>query len=1185
MFVQARRAPEVAPSAPRPQGPAAPAAAVEGHAAEAATSETPILDRVASAPPPSSGPPALPVDPSRRTNSMSWGGGENDFDHAGATEANPNTVERQYGAQRVGVLGTQREGHSLEEVDVHAMSREIATVLTNQARQLDEQLTHTWDPDEAERMRREVARLRSHALELTAAEQGPAGEALIARMAAEHRIHPTPRYVTSGTETANTRGRVTGGVGFEDTSHVSVATPSSTPTARGVDTTSIDRRTTTRLGADGAHREQHTDVQIADGDGSGQRTQLTTRRGAGQTAAGWGVGGSTDATHTRTDVDGSATEDRRTSSGGLGYRNGGIDLASSSGRTVTQRDADGEATSRRGSSATGSGGVVFGGEDGTGVRAGLSGRREDLTRDGGTTANGSVDAQLTDRGARANASGTGRVSSGPVSAEGSVGAGGGFRIAVEPIPGTDTCEVVLTLTINGNVGGTAGLGNSERLGNDSRGSATFGVNVTGSRGLVYRHRMTRAEADTYVAGARGAASGGSASGPPEFDAMARLRAAEANGHGLRETEVLSDPAAARAMSDGSSLELTTRVGVSVQGGLSANGGAASAGVTGSAGTEQTRTIRVGRSGSGPASRVTVVVSFQDQDSRSLGAHGALDGVGATATQSSTTSRGASSTFTLDPAAPDYDATFRRITSLDGPQAATALARELGAEYTETSGTNATRRGGVGTMDGPDVQEGLTQLTEHTEDHRVTVGALGADGRRTLEAEDTGGTTEALALNARGRAVLQDSSRTQATSRIGEDGRQTVDVTHTETQSMPVVPAFLADLLHTTRTEISQYRMVDHDLDVLGDRARDRYRWLNCLPGGLIAHVRDPWLTLAASLSHPQPEAAWVAANPEVANKIARGRAITHFMATVGAADGMEATGHALRDWGEGSERLGVHLEFPEPIAASSPIYDRLHARIAGAHALYESWQGPDRVARILRDVGELQSGLRQVANAVTACDAFRNSGAKIETLSAVQLDLDAADALRAEYEATLHTRENVAMMQGLFGGDDPAAAAQPASPAQARPSSLDVLTGRADAQSANVPAGPSGEERARWMHRAGQIVRLLENAKHEEQRHCAEAQRHTAAYDRMFGSSGDIRSALDELDAIDTLFPVWTQLFDELDTLYTRANADRSTFPWQYRPNVNWREQLLHEADRRRSNSGYADRATRWRQQAGRWAM
>ena len=1145
-----RQATEVAPQAPRSQ-PLAPAAAVEGHAEASPASDTPILDLVAAAPPAA---PGLPGDPSQR---------------------------------RSGLLGTQRDGHSHDEADVHAMSRELATILTNHARQLDEQLTHTGDPAEAERMRREVARLRSHALELTAAEQGPAGEALIARMAAEHRITPTPRSITTGAETANTRGSVTGGIGVEDTARTAVATPSSTPTARGVDTTSIDRRTTTRLGADGAHREQHTDVQIADGDGSGQRTQLTTRRGAGETVAGWGVGGSTDASHTRTDVDGASTTAGRQSAGGLGYRDGGIDLVSRTGQTVTTRDADGEATSQRGSSATGHGGVLFGGDDGTGMRAGLSGTREDLTREGGTTATGSVDAQITDQGARANASSTAQVSSGPVSAQGTVGGSGGYTVAVAPIPGTDTCEVVLTLTLSGNVGGTAGLGNSEALGSDSRGTATFGFSASGSRGLVYRHRMTRAEADRYVASAGAAANGGAASGPPEFDTMARLRAADAHGQGLRETEVLSDPGAARAMADGSSLELTTRVGVSVQGGVSANGGAASAGVTGSAGTEHTRTIRVGRTGSGPESRVTVAVSFQDEDSRSLGAHASIEGMGATATQSSTNTRGAASTFLLDPAATDYDATFRRITSLDGPQAATALAQELGAEYTDSSGRKIKRSGGAGTTDGAEVKEGLTQSTERAEDHSVTFGARDANGRRTLTAESNGDTKESVALNARGQALVQDTSQTHATSRIGEDGRQTVDVTHTETQSMPVVPAFLADLLHTTRTEISQYRMADHDLDVLGDRARDRYHWLNCLPGGLIGHVRDPWLTLAASLAHPQPEAAWVAANPEVANKIARGRAITHFMATVGALDGMQATGCALREWGEGSERLGVHLEFPEPIARLGPIYDGLHARIAGAHALYESWQGPDRVTRILRDVGEIRTGLRLTSNAVAGCDAFRNSGAKIETVEAVQLDLAAAEALQTEYEAAVFTPQNVAAMRSLFGGDEPtsgpgAPAATPAGPR----ASFDVVTGHADA-SATAAAwpGPSGDERARWMHRAGLIVRLLENAKHEEQRHCAAAQRNTLAYDGMTGSSSDILRALEELDAIDSLFPMWTQLYDELDILYTRADADRSTFPWNFRPNVSWREQLLQDADRRRSNSGYAERLALWRQQAGRWAM
>jgi hypothetical protein len=1160
----AQRPATPAPVSPTPQPLTTALGDTDGLDRGAAT-ETPTLDRARTA----AAPPTLPEAPDRDTHSDEITAGR--YDLSTRHEGDPSTVTRARGVDgRSRATWNRATSRETERVDVRATAQELVGALSRRADELDTQLTTTADPTEHARMRAEVARLRGDAIAVAAAPEGPDGEATLARAARDHAVPVTPRYVTTRDDDARATGWLGNGVGRRTERRTTTAAPSAAPLVSGHDVTDRTERTTTALTTAGIQRDHAVTTERRNGDGTGQTTTDRTQTGAQLFGvAGAGIGRQRDHGTTRTDADGSSATETASSARGVGWRNGGIDYATRTQSGSSTRGADGEETSRSSAATSRSGGLILTGDDGPGLRTASSTSAERRTTEGASRVAATTDASITANGARANSNATAAASAGPVRAEGTVGGGGGYTVHVNPVPDTapPEYEVVLALTFNANLGGTASAGSSDTLGSSSPVSGSVGVTASASRGLTYRHRMTNEASQAYVAQLRTASRGGTlASGsPPEFGVMERMFAAGNHAGGLSATEVLSSPADASRMAVGSSLEYASTTNVGVNASVSAEGGGASVGANGSAAHGQTRSVRVGRVDEDGQPRVEIVLSFSDEETRSIGANARAGVAGGEASRETSASRGNTATFHLDPNARDYDAQFRRVMGANDPSAAARLARELGAERTETSSTSVntaiSATGGEGNL-----SAGLTQTDRRSEQRQVTFGAVDAAGHRELSAEDSATSEQSLGVNVAGRNVARAADNTTATSQVDANGQQRVNVVNTRTTSAPVAPGWLAGLLGTTETEMSAYRLNSHDVDVLAGRARDRSRWLNVLPGGLIAHVRQPWLDLAASLARPAPEPAWVEANPEIANRIARGRAILAFVRAVDASDGIEATGHALRDWDAGGEQLGEHLEFPEAISAQRTAYDALHARVVGAHDRYDDVTGAARSEAIQADIRDITTRLRAVLVAVTACQTYRNSGAKIETIAAIQNDLDAMTSLATQYAATPTTRDT---------------------PGAARPAAQQAQQTPATATSHTPPPAPTHD---RALHRIQTVIPLLESCKTEEGRHTRAAQSRAAAYDGLFGARADITAAIGELDAIDTLFPMWKTLWDELERLFTETHQSPRELPWSLRPNVRWRTQLLTEAVERlpASSRGWYDvsgRTARWQAQAGRWAM
>jgi hypothetical protein len=940
-------------------------------------------------------------------------------------------------------------------------------------------------------------------------------------------------------------------------------------------------------------------------------------------------------------------------------RDGGVDHERTTTTSAERRDANGDVVAKEESSVQGSAGLFRDDDIGTGVRAGVGASSSAADQEGARSGSANATVALGDRGGSAGGEASGSTSTGKFQVKGNAGASASFTCTVEPKegPAGRYWVVALSVKVKGHGGLEGGFGDSETVGSSSRVRASMGLSGSAERELTYRHRMSDTEKDKYLADLQRVSTWSGEPAYPELGALARLAAGRRAG--FQDQEALQDPDAATRLTPGSSLTSRTKVEGTLQGGVGGNAGVFSLAARASETRGTERTIEVERTEKDGKPMVKVTVSFSRAQDREIGGQAGADGIGFAGQQTSGHTEGSEVVFELDTQAPDYRATFRRIRDLQDASSATALANELGAAYSERSEDRAGGQFGAGTLGDDGVQSGLLQGNQRTMTSTVNYGARKEDGSRTLSGTFEGNSTDNLNLVASGHQILRDESTTTSSGSVDAEGQASIQVDHEQTTSVPVVPEFLSKLLELSHSELSAFHLNDHEVEVLTDRARARDHWRNVLGQGLLHRVHVPWMHLSTWLVRPNPEASWVRADPKVADKLARVRAVVAFLKTVDADDGMACMERVLREWGEGSERLGVYLEFPEPIASLKPEVDDLHERVGSAKERFGTYTGESAGERIQEESEQIARKLRAARNAVETCDAFRDSGAKVETLSLITEDLDTIQALAREFAATRPPRTRraspvrteatsldrlagraplrprpgspTATQRGnpsstdvltgravipprpattptaptsadvLFGRHAPRAtpaAATPAPGAPAAPTSMDVMTGRVSLHDA-TSGGPrsmdvafgradaTADVAASGPHaaRIGALTRELRACKHEEQRRCGQAHRKIAAYATIFGGSAEIRAAHDALDAIDALFPGWTQRLDELDTLWKASGAPNRSFPWDLRPNVQWRIQLLEQAAKGYAANHQSDRRAKWQAQAGRWAM
>ncbi|MFO0749826.1 MAG: proline-rich domain-containing protein [Myxococcota bacterium] len=1144
-------------------------------------------------------------------------------DETPVVEAAPGTTVRHQSGARV-----ENPRVTARALDGHLQTR----IANNNASISELEAENARDPMSPEYHRREaeIARLRAEVPRLESARRDAAlagqddqrGMARLQTIADGHGVPWQPlrngQQVDTGTTTVRTSSR--GGLDHSVESE-SVRAPAAgaeggaSPVERTTDRRSIQ----TGFGDGRVARTYAQSQSVARSDGSGESRSRQTSIGAGRVEGGHGVsvngersdtvnhqaGGSETnqasrgaslgygdgnvtgqrtrgSQHTVTAADGSSVSNQSSQTNRVAIGRGGITGRQESSEVHEERDAAGEVTRRSADTSNASGGLTMG-QHQVGAQAGVGGTRE--RRDGTNTSSlgGQADASISNRGGSASGTGQGSIGRGRTQLSGSVGASASFTTDIQEVEGSDgqQYEVVTVLTLSGN------LGVNGRVGSDTN-NVSVGVEGRRSHAMTFRHRLSAAQAASYrasLAQVRDNQVPVQGIGA-EFAYMRRSLEMERGHTGLGRESIVSDPAAARNLADGDSMEITDTSGSTRRIGVQGGGGGVSAGASHSEGSSETRTIRVRATTVGGHSVREITLTFSRTDESQNSANASVEGMGVAGARGHSDTHGRSVVFSLPADARDYDARFARIMGCHDAGSAEHLALELGADITRSEEHTTDTSGGVGaTRDGA-VNHGLNQREVRSTTSDVTVGR-DEDGHGTIVGS-TGARSESQ-LGVRVGGTDRVSSNVTGTAQNRFDStrargdRQEVSVDQNRDSGVRVgsdegVVGDLRRRLGLLRRELEGYRVSEGEVNIIAERARGG-AWMDALPlylrNGNHESVVGLWRALQSELRNPRPRAEWVAADPDMAMQIARGEAITRFRGAAPPEDGFAAIQGLLR--GGGGQALGVHFEWPDSIRARQPEYNRLHEEMLGLEGRWRGLSDAERRTRVGADGARVTAGLRAVLNAIRAAEDFHSPEAAAETEEAVQADIRRVDELvrRHANDMEFSAEEANAAADAPAPAPAPAGAA-PAPAAASHPAPRGRgASGRAASptpapaplptpgqepqappptQTGNEPEGPTPEDRERAIAETREIVPRLESMHHREAQILAEVEAQVGTWHL---TNGWIEEALGRLDTISQLMPVWRRAAERLYTLFRDNHGDMSAYPRQYLPNLSRRLQLL----------------------------
>ncbi len=1138
------------------------------------------------------------------------------------------SVHRQ-GPQSNGA-GTTITGTTRTEEDVRATADDLHARLTTRRAGMAEEIADRETPEaRRQQLRAELPLLDLDLRQLRAGGDDRHDRAAIEDVARRYGIQPATLErgsQTSGQSTTVTRGASATGLGVTETrTHEdAMADPESERTgARSARTMSTSQ--TTALDSSGASRSssETRSSERSDGSGNSRTTSASTR--VGVTDRGLGVGRTTGTSQTetraparpgegnpsvtranetstsvgvnatgvsagrnRTDTstwrrqDGSSTELRQTSgtSGGVTTNEEGQVTGAtgtrSSGTRRTETGADGEATRQTSSSRSATGGVTL--DDNGRVSGGSLGgttSSSTATRDGASSHSAGGTATVTRDSVGATGTGSGAIERGPVRVGANVGAGGSYTITATPVADSHPLayELVTTFTYNVTIGGSIGTA-SDTLGAQSTVSASVGGSATRTRTQTFRSRMTLEELRAYMSGAERAASTGTpgpGSEAPEIGMMARYRAAQAQGRTPSEDE-MRDPRAAARLREGQSVEHTETTALSGQGSAQISGGGASAGVSHSRSSEETVTRRERRTTVRGRPVIEVTLTFSRQDDQSTAANASYDGIGGRYGEATSERRGRTVVVQIAPPPnPRYDAQYREAMAVSSQTEAEALARRTGAAITRSESQTDTTSGGMGLMNGGDVNTGLTMSDARTRSSEVTVGARGTDGARSVSGSTTGSSTSRGGLNVAGTQVLSGSTATSATAEVTEEGTARAEVSQTQTAGLEL-PAVLQRLWRTTETHLQRYDLSEADLQALTSRAGDARGWQSSLNARELLHIPNEWRAFGRRLLNPNPQREWLEANREMALKIARGQALTDFVASVGADYGMAAM-HAILRGSNPSQPLGVRWDWPDELRTQQRQYQTLRGEVRGAAERFERMPQADRATRIETEATRMVNGLTAIKTAIEGCRAFEDVSVRVEMLDAIDRDIRTVRSAQQQANSARPASDE---------------ASSPGSPGATRPASqgAQAQATQSDGPQVGDPTGPGqreAESRRLLEEELAQKTTTAQRFKAEENTHWRTAQGHVATgRGRIFVSSFDDAIAAEtELDKISRDWVgLWGAAWRRIVELHQQLN--RGTPDRTKRTNTDWRIQLYREAISINNYAAYGNpqgKITRWQRE------
>lgn len=1119
-------------------------------------------------------------------------------------------------------------GESRTTEDVRATADDLLARLRTRREGIEEEIAERETTEERKaQLRAQLPLLDLDMRQLRAGGNDRHDRAAVEDMARRYGIEPTSLArgsQTSGQTTTVTRGMSQSGLGVTETRTHEDATadPDSERTgARTARTTSSSRTTALDSSGLSSSRSETRSSERADGSGRSRTTSASTRVGVTERGLGVGrtTGGSTTETRaprrpgegnpsvtranetstavgvnstgvsagrSRSDTttwrrqDGSSTELRSTrgTTGGVttndeGEVTGATATHSRSTRR-TERDASGEETRQ-----TSSGGSVTGGltRDDQGRLSGgsLGGTHQssEATRDGASSRSVGGTATVTRDSVGATGTASGAIERGPVRVGANVGAGGSYSITATPVPDTEPLqyELVTTFTYNVTIGGTVGTA-SDTLGAQSTVSASVGGSYTRSRTQTFRSRLTLEEMRQYMRGAERAAASGEHNGSdaPEIGMMARYRAAQAQGRTPSEEE-MRDPRTAARLREGQSVEhaeTTTRSG-QISGQVS--GGGVGFGASHSRSREETVSRRERRTTYRGRPIIEITLTFSRQDEQSTSGNASVDGVGGHYGESTSQRRGRIVVVRLAPPPdPQYDRNYREAMSVSSQTEAETLAQRTGSTITRSESRTETRSGGMGVMNGAELNTGLSASDSRTRGSELTVGTR-EDGTRSVSGTTTGGSTSRAGLNVAGTQVLSGTVATQATSEVTQDGTARAEVSQTRSGGLEL-PAVLQRLWRTTETNLQRYDLSEADLQALTARAGNARGWQNALNARELLHIPNEWRAFGQRLVHPNPQPEWLEANPEMAFKIARGQALTEFVASVGADYGMAAM-HAILRGSNPSQPLGVRWDWPDALRAQQRQYQSLRTEVRGAAERFRRMPEANRAANIQREADRIVNALNGIKTAIEGCREFEDVSVRVEMLDAIDRDIRTVRAAQQEASSRPASAPGQAATSPAATGQA-GQGAQPGRPAQA------------EGPQVGDPTGPGQQEadgRRRLEEELAQKTTTAQRFKAEENTHWRTAQRHIATgRDRIFTSSFDDAIAAEtELDKISRDWvglwgAAWRRMV-ELHQQLGRGAADRAK-----RTNTDWRIQLYREALTINNFAGYGNpegKIARWRRE------
>jgi hypothetical protein len=1083
-------------------------------------------------------------------------------------------------------------------LDVPGMAHTLRPQIDDRLQEAELRLANEGDPDAQQQLRAEIARLRGDQLELADTGHNARSLQAVRAIAANHGLDAPDQHTHVGTtsEEVHETEHADGGISRVTGSERTTTRLGRNPTVGSLDSTTTRDTRSLGVGREGLSRGSEHSVADERADGSSEHSSQRRRYTLGAEGHGVGLSRRDDSTHAVTETNGSTTEVQQGRARGISVGSEGIGLHRSHDQSRSEHNSDGSSsqqsqgstsgvsvgregvtasneshsrssttdasghTSTRESSQNISGGVITGREHGAQMSFGsTSSSSESEQRDGqehqtrAQSSSTSGSARLTDHGGAASLEHQAESSRGPVTISGHAGVHGSFTIEIEHIEDSHDVNVITRVEISGSAGGGLGVSGGGV-------GVNAGVDASTAHGLTITRRMSAAEATRYAERARTVDRGGGDSGAdlPELGLIARLRASGAQGA----MAALDDPAAAAQMGVGSSLELSSQMSGDAHGGVSASGGGLGGSLSAHAGASQTRTVHVGTIELDGQRLIEVRLTFSTGHTSGVSGSAQASGVAMEAGQEHAREAGHEVVFHLDPSAHDYAQRFHRIMATDSEAAAQALGEQLGAEVTQNqSSSDGTSVGVGGAGEHGGVGFGIRGADQHDTSSSVTLGAGGGPGPRALSGTSRGESTQSGSVGTSGHTLASMRSDGTATSTVDRHGNQSLDMTHTEQSDIDALPQAMRNLLHTTFAEVERFHLDAHGVEQLAATARDPLSWSNVLTGTMRLHFEAQWLTLGRRLVAPQPDPAWVAANPQIAVRIARGRAISDFVAAAPAGEGQSALELAVRG-PDGRAEVGERLMWPDGISGRAEQFQHLRERLDNAE---EHWPHTP-IADVLQQSNDIQMQLEMIRAVVTSCDTYSDATAKVETLAAV----------RHEERRVEELRRRALDQQTAHAPDAAAPAAATTGPGAAPP---------AGAQH-DPPSAHEGSEQQRTREQLEDLIAEASDCKEQEMAKWHESQREAARAGGWFDVHEHLEASVSALQAIAAMYPRWVDRLQRAYHLARTSGGDTGRLTHLH-PNVEWTIQLYREAlnnvgsmERGTYEDDFNARTPQWREEA-----